>query len=148
MGWYTSVVVHVSILEEDDEQGNLLLLPELQTLGRFYALPDASHIYAGTTKGSHINTLLKGIATIKWEYPESVQVWYKDEHDEEFRLVHGVEETDPRIQERDELLREADEWIRDLETTVAFQHSWELSQLKTWRERFNRLYNIEEDQAE
>lgn len=147
MGWYTSVVVHVSILEEDDEQDNLRLLSELQKLGRFYALPDVSHIYAGTTKGSHIDTILKGIAAIKWEYPEDVQVWYKDEHDEAFRLVMGVEEQDKRIAERDNLLFEANEWLEDLEAIYAKQRDaqgaltfgWELGQIRGWLEKYKQL---------
>lgn len=145
MGWSTSIIVHVSLLEEDDEHLTLCLLPELQALGHFEALPDVDHIYAGTTKYLAIDPFLKGLAAIKWTYPEEVQVWYKGEHDEAFRLVMGVEECDPRIQERDELLREAQEFLRDLEATVVFQQSWEFGQLKTWRKRYNTLFNCEEE---
>lgn len=153
MGWYTSVVVHVSILEEDDEQYNLRLLPELQKLGRFYALPDVSHIYAGTTKGSHIDTILKGIAAIKWEYPEDVQVWYMDEDDETFRLVHGVEEKDKRILERNDLLFEANEWLGDLEAIYAKQRDtqgglvfgWELGEIRGWLEEYKQLKGEESE---
>jgi hypothetical protein len=138
MGWYTDVVVHVSILEEDDEQDNLLLLPELQKLGRFYPLPDVSHIYAGTTKGSHIDTMLAGIAAIKWEYPEDVQVWYKDEHDETFRLVMGVEEQDKRIAERDRLLYEAWDLLMDVQVFIP-PENYDLACVKNWLEKYKQL---------
>lgn len=138
MGWYTSVVVHVSILEEDDEQDNLCLLPELQKLGRFYPLPDVSHIYAGTTKGSHINKILEGIAAIKWEYPEDVQVWYKDEHDETFRLVMGVQDEDKRIVERDNLLIEAEDLLTDIEQFIP-PENYDLTYLKNWLEKYKQL---------
>jgi hypothetical protein len=147
MGHYTDVVVHVSILEEDDAQDELRLLPELQSVARFSAVPDFSHFYAGTTKGSHIDAILKGIGAIKWEYPEDVQVWYRDEHDETFRLVMGVEEQDKRIVARDDLLNEAQDWLEDLEKIYDNQrdaqgnyvHGWELGQVRGWLERYKEL---------
>lgn len=72
MGWYTDVVVHVSILEDDDEQDSLRLLPELQAVAQLFPVPDVPHIYAGTTKESYIDKILEGIGAIKWEYPEKV----------------------------------------------------------------------------
>lgn len=143
MGWYTSIVVHVSILEEDDEQDNLRLLPELQALGRFYVLPDVSHIYAGTTKYLDIDKFLKDLAAIKWEYPEDVQVWYEGEHDEAFRLVMGVEEQDKRLVERDNLLIEAEDLLTDLERLVPAEN-YDLTYLKNWLEKYKQLKGEEE----
>ena len=136
-----------SALEEDDEQDNLLLLPELQALGRFFALPDLLHIYAGETKYLDIDKFLKGLAAIKWEYPEKVQVWYREEHNTTFRLVKGVESADPRIWQRDNLLNEAQDWLEDLETIYAnqkdaqgnFAFGWELGQVRGWLEKHKQL---------
>lgn len=146
MGWYTDVVIHVSILEEDDEQDNLRLLPELQSVARFSAVPDVPHIYAGTTKGSHIDTILKGIGAIKWEYPEDVQVWYKDEDNQTFRLVMGVQDADKRILERDWLLNEANDWLEELEAIYAKKHEedpsmdgWDLGQIRGWLKRYKEM---------
>lgn len=145
MGHYTDVIVHVSILEEDDEHDNLRLLPELQAVCRLLPVPDVEHFYAGTTKGSYIDEILAGIGAIKWEYPEDVQVWYKDEHDETFRLVMGVEEQDKRITERDRLLYDAKDWLEDLEAIYAKNHAeggmygWELGQIRGWLQRYKEM---------
>lgn len=138
MGWYTSIVVHVSLLEEDDNQGNLLLLPELQKLGRFFALPDVLHIYAGETKCLDIDTFLQNLSLLKWEYPEEVQVWYKGGHDTAFRLVMGVEEQDRRITERENLLIEAEDLLTDLLTLIPADN-YDLTYAKNWLEKYKML---------
>lgn len=147
MGHYTDVVVHVSILEDDNEQDELRLLPELQAVCRLVPVPDCPHVYAGTTKGSHIDKILEGIGAIKWEYPEDVQVWYKDEHNETFRLVMGVQEADKRIVARDNLLIEAKDWLEDLVQIYEQKHAedpsgmygWELGQMKRWLEQYKEM---------
>lgn len=147
MGWYTDVIVHVSILEDDDEQDELRLLPELQAVCRLVPVPDMPHFYAGATKGSYIDKILEGIGAIKWEYPEDVQVWYKDEDNETFRLVMGVQEQDKRIVARDNMLVEANDWLQDLaqiyakkqEEDPAGNYGWELGRIKGWLERYKEL---------
>lgn len=138
MGWYTSIVVHVSLLEEDDNQGNLLLLPELQKLGRFFVLPDVLHIYAGETKYLDIDTFLQNLSLLKWEYPEEVQVWYKGEHDTAFRLVMGVEEQDRRITERENLLIEAEDLLTDLLPLIPADN-YDLTYAKNWLEKYKQM---------
>lgn len=165
MSYVTNLILHMSILEEEneqetdtkiieqvnkffDEQGirpliglhNTELLPGGWYGGQKYL---ECHVYVGAFNYLDLDGFLRHLQTVPFEEPEEVQVWIKDQHETSFRLVYGVEETDPRIRERDILLRGAEDWLSEMleEKKVP---SWEIGLLKEWLERCNRLYRSEE----
>lgn len=141
MGWYTTVIVSVSGLEEEDnETKTVKLLPKLRELGRFFPLPDVDdYIFAGTTKYLDIDGFLRNLATIDWQYPDEVQVWYRCEDEYEFRLVHGVESSDPRISLRDDLLFQIYDLLTDLLQSLSDTAGIDMSDIADWIERYKQL---------
>jgi len=71
------------------------------------------HVYVGAYNYFNLAAFQKHLSTIKWVYPEDVQLFVKGEGDEKFKLIQGVMEFDSRFVERDRLLCDAEYFIEE-----------------------------------
>lgn len=158
MSYVTNLILHMDGMEEEQERIQEVNAFFDERTRPFIGLHDTEllphgwyggskylecHVYVGAFNYLDLDGLLKHLGTVKWSYPAEVQLFIKDENEETFRLVHGVEQTDPRLWKRDDLLFQANDLLEALGKILS-QDTWVSREIRNWIEEYRQLREHEQ----